>query len=149
MPMPLLPRSSRLPSEVVVPLVVVLAVADTIATADARLLEALLDTICSTKISSPDDVIIWRHKLAVRVQVALCRCGSDLVEPVGRCIDAALCSCADGTSFKPWSHTPLPGLSCPTRHAEPPCASSSFSPLPGSQQVSLACLQPSFSRSTR
>jgi hypothetical protein len=74
--------------------------------------------------NSCDGFLSWPHKLAVRVQMALMRTGSNLAEPIGRCLDGALASSANGHSFKPWASPPLPGLTSPA-----PSLSSSDAPI--------------------
>ena len=84
--------------------------ADAVAADDHRLLDAVLATITSSPLHDHDDLIVWSHRFAVRVQVHLKSHGSDVAEPVGRCIDAALSASANGRSFKPWSHPPWSGF---------------------------------------
>ena len=128
------PLDVAVPLEVGIPLVIVLAVADSVAPVNERLHHDVLDTILSVQHSSNNDIISWQYKFAVRVQMALKLQGSEVAEPVGRCIDAALSSCSNGRAFKFWAQAPLPGLVSPTGTAY---TEESFSRLAESRKVSL------------
>ena len=54
----------RMPEDVLVPLHVVLAVADAVAAVDERLRDAVLATISISKRLSNDDVLVWPHVIA-------------------------------------------------------------------------------------
>ena len=102
--------------QVVIPLLLALTVLEFLQTIDDRLASDVLATINSRQLGGADDfVIVWTHKLAVRVQMALVEAGHELAEPVGRCIDDVLSASADGHRFKFWSSPPLPGLSALAR----------------------------------
>ena len=135
------PLDVAVPLEVGIPLVVVLAVADSVASDNERLRLDVLDTILSVQPSSNKDIISWQYRFAVRVQMALKLQGSEVAEPVGRCIDAALSSCSDGAAFKFWAQPPLPGLVSPTSTAH---AEESFSRVPESLKVSLGSMSAYF-----
>ena len=97
---------------IAVPIAVALAVVEMMDMCDGTLANVLHATVLSASNATLDGFVSWPHKLAVRVQMALLRFGSDLAEPFGRCLDAALSSSAMGQNFKPWAAPPLPGLSC-------------------------------------
>ena len=82
---------------VAVPMVLALAVVEMMEVCDGTLANALHANILSASNATFDGSVSWPHKLAVRVQMALLRFGSDLAEPVGRCLDAALSSITAGS----------------------------------------------------
>ena len=95
---------------VMVPVLLALTVVEAMDGVNAAIAKDVIATVLSASDGTVDGFLSWPHKLAVRVQMALVRVGSDLAEPIGRCLDAALASSANGQSFKPWASPPLPGL---------------------------------------
>jgi hypothetical protein len=98
---------------VAIPVLLALAVVEALDPVNAAIAKDVMATLLSVSDGTCDVALLWPHKLAVRVQLALTKMGSDLCEPMGRCIDATLASSANGQSFKPWASPPLPGPASP------------------------------------